>query len=95
VVLYELECGIAQSSQPAKRRAQLDALVAVVSILTFDEASARCAAELDSVLRRAGAAIGPMDTLIAGTAIAHQATLVTHNTREFRRVARLRIEDWF
>jgi hypothetical protein len=30
--------------------------------------------------------LGPIDTLIAGTALAQAATLVTHNTREFSRV---------
>lgn len=95
VVLYELEIGIAQSSQPSKRRTQLDALVAVVSILSLDAAAAKHAAELGSALRRKGAAIGPMDTLIAGTVLAHQATLVTHNTAEFRRVPGLKLVDWY
>jgi tRNA(fMet)-specific endonuclease VapC len=95
VVLYELEIGIVQSSQTSKRRVELDALLAVVSVLSLNAAAAKHAAELNSVLRRKGAAIGPMDTLIAGTAIAHQATLVTHNTAEFRRVPGLRIVDWY
>jgi tRNA(fMet)-specific endonuclease VapC len=32
--------------------------------------------------------------LIAGQALALGLILVTHNTREFRRVANLTIEDW-
>jgi tRNA(fMet)-specific endonuclease VapC len=36
-----------------------------------------------------------MDTLIAGSAVARRATLVTHNVREFRRVKGLKIEDWY
>jgi tRNA(fMet)-specific endonuclease VapC len=36
-----------------------------------------------------------LDTLIAGTALANGAILVTHNTSEFSRVADLRLEDWF
>ena len=32
--------------------------------------------------------------LIAAIALAHQATLVTHNTREFSRVPDLTIVDW-
>jgi len=39
--------------------------------------------------------IGPMDTLIAGIALRHGATLVTHNTAEFRRVRGLNLEDWY
>lgn len=45
-------------------------------------------------LEAKGAGIGPLDTLIAAHALALGAVLVTHNTREFRRVEGLRIEDW-
>jgi tRNA(fMet)-specific endonuclease VapC len=36
-----------------------------------------------------------MDTLIAGTTLAHGATLVTHNLSEFRRVRGLSLVDWY
>ena len=39
--------------------------------------------------------IGPYDTLIAGTAMAHQATLVTRNTKEFGRIGKLQVENWY
>ena len=42
-----------------------------------------------------GKPIGPHDALIAATALAHGATLVTRNLREFRRVKGLRVEDWY
>lgn len=45
-------------------------------------------------LEAKGTGIGPLDTLIAAHALALKAVLVTHNTREFRRVAGLSIEDW-
>lgn len=38
--------------------------------------------------------IGGNDLLIAATAQANGLILVTHNTREFTRVAGLRVEDW-
>jgi tRNA(fMet)-specific endonuclease VapC len=34
-------------------------------------------------------------TLIAGTAMAHGVTLVTHNVEEFGRVEGLAIVDWY
>ena len=46
-------------------------------------------------LERHGTPIGPLDTLIAATALARRATLVTHNVREFRRVEGLKVEDWY
>lgn len=95
VVLFELENGIAQSSSPGKRRSQLDTFLGAVTILPFDKVAAQAAAHTDAALRKTGKAIGPMDTLIAGIALAHDATLVTHNTSEFRRVRGLRVEDWY
>jgi tRNA(fMet)-specific endonuclease VapC len=45
-------------------------------------------------LEQAGQLTGPNDLLIAAIAIAHQVTLVTHNTREFQRVEGLQVDDW-
>ncbi len=95
VVLYELEVGIAKSTQPKKRRQGLEALLRLVTILPFDEAAARAAASVRVGLEKAGTPIGPVDTLIAGTALGRSATLVTHNTREFSRVRGLKVVDWF
>jgi tRNA(fMet)-specific endonuclease VapC len=41
-----------------------------------------------------GLVIGPMDLLIAGTAVSRGAVLVTRNTKEFSRVKGLRLADW-
>ena len=37
---------------------------------------------------------GPMDLLIAGTAVSQGAILATNNIDEFSRIERLRLEDW-
>lgn len=95
VSVYELEVGIAKSAQPAKRRRQFDELVDAVTVLPFDRAAAVTAAGVRAALEKAGRPIGPLDTLIAGTALAHRATLVTHNTREFKRVSKLALIDWY
>jgi tRNA(fMet)-specific endonuclease VapC len=93
--LYELELGIARSGQPRRRRGQLDALLAAVSILPFDRNAARHTAELRVMLESAGKPIGPMDTLIAGTALASRCVLVTHSGSEFSRVKGLSLADWY
>lgn len=95
VVVYELEVGVAGSSQSTKRRRQLDDLLSAVTILPLGESAARHAADIETSLRKIGLPIGPMDTLIAGTALATSATLVTHNLAEFRRVRRLALTDWY
>jgi tRNA(fMet)-specific endonuclease VapC len=95
VVVFELEVGIGLSAQPSNRRSQLETLLSVVTVLPLDGAAAKRAAESAAALRKTGEPIGPMDTLIAGIAIAHGGTLITHNIREFRRVRGLRVEDWY
>ncbi len=95
IVLHELETGIAKSVNSTKRRKQLDTFVAAAEFFPFGKAEAECAAGIRSRLEVSGVPIGPMDTLIAATALANQATLVTHNVLEFSRVPDLVIEDWF
>jgi len=69
-------------------------LLGSMEILPFDEEAAEHAARIRHHLEKAGKKIGPLDTLIAGTALAHRAVLVTNNTREFSRIPELEIEDW-
>lgn len=95
IVVYELETGIAKSSDPAKRRKQLDLLLRSVAVLPFGVEEAKAAATLRARLESEGTPIGPLDTLIAGTAVAHHGVLVTRNVREFGRVPGLVVEDWY
>jgi len=95
IALYELQVGIAKSSSPEKRARQLAELTSVVQVLPFHQHEAKAAAELRAALERGGRPIGPCDTLIAGTALAYGAILVSRNTREFGRIETLRVEDWY
>ncbi len=95
IAVYEVEVGIAKSTQPAKRRRQFDQLLDVVQVLPFDRAAADQSASVRAVLEKCGQPIGRLDTLIAGTTLAYKATLVTHNEREFSRVPKLKLEDWY
>ncbi len=95
VVLYELKVGIAKSVSPAKRSEQLRALVDVVQVLPFGPVEAAVAAQIRVDLEQRGLPIGPYDLLIAGTALSHSASLVTRNTREFKRVKKLQVESWY
>ena len=97
VVVYELKSGLLRLADGAARRGRLSALEAFLSALTvvaFDESAADEAARIASALAMQGTPIGPHDVMIAATACARRATLVTHNTREFGRVPDLTIEDW-
>jgi tRNA(fMet)-specific endonuclease VapC len=59
-------------------------------VLDFDQS---CAAKCDSLIK-AKVRIGTMDLKIAATAISHNALLLSRNLVDFRKVPRLRVEDW-
>lgn len=95
IALYELEVGIAKSNSPKKRKKQLESLISRITVLPFASKEAEVAAVIRAELENIGTPIGPYDTLIAGIALSSNATLVTHNTKEFNRVEGLSLEDWF
>jgi tRNA(fMet)-specific endonuclease VapC len=95
VVAYELEVGTLRSRSPEQRRQELNRLLSMLTVLPLDLRAAERAASVRFDLERMGESIGPLDTPIAGTALAHGATLVTHNMEEFSRIPGLRLEDWF
>ncbi len=95
IVVFELHYGTLRSASPQKRQKQLHALLNGIRILPLNELSAAKAARIRYDLEKQGQTIGPMDVLIAATALANNATLVTHNIKEFARVKRLMVEDWY
>lgn len=95
IVIFELEVGIAKSTSPQKRMKQLHEILSLVNIIPFGEKEAKVSAGIRATLEKQGTPIGQYDLLIGGTAVAHQATLVTRNTSEFERIEKLQIENWF
>jgi tRNA(fMet)-specific endonuclease VapC len=90
IVVYELEYGTLRSKFPAWRRRKLEAGLEHIQHVPFDSA----AASIRVVLENQGTTIGPLDMLIAGTAVSRAAALVTNNAAEFSRVPGLRVVDW-
>jgi tRNA(fMet)-specific endonuclease VapC len=94
VTLYELLVGVEKSRDSEKNRRLLDDALAPFVILAFDETPALEAAKVRGFLEKKGIGIGPYDTLIAGHALALGVKLITANTKEFRRVHGLKLENW-
>jgi tRNA(fMet)-specific endonuclease VapC len=92
VVVHELFYGAFKSQRAASNAALIDALK--FEVIAFDKEDARQAGEVRAFLAAKGTPIGAYDVLIAGQAKARGLILVTHNTREFKRVPGLRFEDW-
>jgi tRNA(fMet)-specific endonuclease VapC len=94
VVKAELIYGAMKSARTAENLARIEAFAARFVSLPFDDAAAAVYGDIRARLERQGRTIGPNDLLIAAIAVAHSATLVTHNTGEFSRIEELRLEDW-
>ena len=63
-------------------------------VVGFGSNCARAYGRIRAELERRGAKIGPNDLIIASTAVANGATLITANVREFMRVPGLSVENW-
>src|ERR1039458_2993534 len=94
VVKGELLFGAVKSQVPVTTMSRLMQFMSAFESYPFDDRCAEVYARIRADLEKRVLPIGPNDTLIAATAIARQATVVTANTREFARIDGLRWEDW-
>ena len=90
---HEVLFGIACNPK-LRLRAVAQNMLALLPKLAVDSDVAAAAADIRADLKFRGLPIGPYDVLIAATALAHNLVVVTHNTREFSRIAGLKVEDW-
>lgn len=94
ITLAELRYGVAKSAQREKNRLALDEFLLPLEVADFDEPAAESYGMVRAALDKAGTPVGPLDTQIGAHALSLGATLVTHNSREFRRIPGLAVEDW-
>lgn len=92
IVMHELYFGAFKS---ARFQENLDRITALrFTILEFEHEDARVSAEIRVSLSQAGTPIGPLDTLIAGQALARGLTVISRNVKEFSRIPGLAHENW-
>jgi len=94
IAASELAYGVAKSGSVKNRKA-LDMFLAPLKVLPFDSQCLWFYADLRASLEKQGLTIGAMDTLIAAHALSIDGTLVTNNLKEFARVPKLKLENWF
>ena len=94
VVEAELLLGAEKSSRVEANRLLVEQFLLPFEIVPFDSSAAREYATIRAQLESKGQLIGPNDMLIAATARSRNAILVTRNTREFKRVPGLKLEEW-
>ena len=94
VVKAEMLFGAMRSHRIEQTMNEQQAFFALFESLAFDDAAATQYARVRVDLSARGVPIGGNDLFIAAIALANDLILVTHNTREFGRVADLKVEDW-
>ncbi len=96
IVSYELWYGVSHSAYPFANHQRLIEFFNwwQIEVIDFALADSEAAGAIRAALEIRKQPIGPMDTLIAGQAVARGLTLITHNVRELSRVDGLSWEDW-
>ena len=92
VTVMELRYGATRRQSP-KLTASVDAFLSGISVLTFDAEAAERAGVLRAKMEAKGLSIALADCQIAGTALAYDLTLVTHD-KDLMRVPDLKVVDW-
>lgn len=93
VVAAELRYGCAKKGS-ARLSAKVERLLKTIPVMPLDAPVDINYGTIRSVLEASGQTIGFNDLLIAAHASALNLTLVTDNTREFRRIDCLSVENW-
>lgn len=84
----------AEAAFRMKLKNRLGQFLSPLEVASFDQNAAPAYGQLRATFEQKGAPIGLMDLLIAAHALSLAVRLVTNNTKEFRRVPGLRLENW-
>ena len=95
VTLAEIYYGIEKSPVKKKeRRLKIEHIKSELDIYPFNEQAAVKYGTIRAALEKRGKPISERDTQIASIALANKLCIVTHNTKEFSCIPKLKVEDW-
>lgn len=96
VISYgELVFGAKKSKAAEKNMETVNAIKSIFPLLEITSEIMNIFGEIKAYTQKIGKTIDDMDLLIAATAITNNFTLVTHNTKHFKNIPNLKVEDWF
>ena len=93
ITAAELQYGARKRNNRALTQ-KVQALCDLVPIISWNEDAATNYAKLRVELESAGTPIGNMDMMIAASALAEEAVLITNNIEHFSRISALNLENW-
>ena len=95
VVTYaELIYGVEHSSSKKINRSIVDQFVKHLSVINWDKKAAEHYGNIRVFFQVKGNVIGAMDMMIAAHARSQKMILVTNNEKHFKRVPKLKVENW-
>ena len=94
ITLAELNYGIEKSSKPDTNTIALKEFLQPLIIIDYLQRDAEAYGKIRMELEAKGTPIGAMDLLIAAQAVSRDLILITNNEKEFKRIKRIRIENW-
>jgi len=72
----------------------LNEVLGMFNVIAFDETSCSFYGEIRTTLEKSGNPLDNIDLLIAASALAQGAVLVSHNIKHFSKIKELKVEDW-
>ena len=94
VTVLELYEGVARSQTPETKRERILDILETKHVLSADHAVMRRAGKLSGQLINNGERIEREDCIIAATALLNDESIITRNTRHFRRVDGLEVRSY-
>ena len=94
ITYLELVFGAWKSQRREENLLRIQELERLIPVLGLDASTGRHYGHVRAELEKKGTPIGSYDLLIAAHALSLGLILVTNNSREFRRVPQLIVENW-
>ena len=94
ITVSELMYGAYKSQFVEKNLKAIEGFLMPFDIVEYDFMASIEYGKIRAYLEKKGQVIGNMDMQIAGHALSLDLTLVTNNTKEFKRVLGLKLDNW-
>jgi tRNA(fMet)-specific endonuclease VapC len=90
----EFYVGVSRSRRPQEDEKAIHTLLSEFEILEFNDSASRLFGFITGFLQQIGKPAGDMDVLIAATAMAYGHTLIARNSKHFRHIPNLIVEEY-
>jgi tRNA(fMet)-specific endonuclease VapC len=94
ISIFELFVGVGLSIKQDYERNKITRILDGLSVISFDEDSAKEAGRIYAQKRRDGLVIDPEDSMIAGVCAKRNEILITRNIKHFSDIENVRIDSY-